>query len=250
MTAAVSNLGHPTLIDLAGLENLTTRCIALLAGRGSGKTTSLEAMTEAPCRVLAVDPVGELARRIEHREDVSLVKVPLDWRDRPKLIPRILEALRASARSRVVVVVPPGLYADTGPFVDALCQALLDALESGGLRDVVCLFEECQRYLGQSREGTSYAAIALVEMGRNWSCGVVMATQRPASAHKEALARADTFFVGRLYYPHDLNAVSDLLEAKVPDKVQRARLIQALPDMPTGHFLLSEPAHLPGANTP
>lgn len=239
--------GQPAPLSLEDLPGMNARAFGLLAGPGGGKTTALAALVFARGvrSVVAVDPAGELSRLVEDDARCVVVTVPADWREArvgdALVIPWVVGQARGGAR---VVVDLSGAYRSAPEFVDALAEALIQARPP----DLLLIVEECQRFLGQSREGLSPALLAAWEMGRNWRWGRVLATQRPASVSKEALARCDTLLLGRMQQSHDVAAVRDLLSLNIPDAKEREEVLRAMFHFSPGEFILREPETPPGVN--
>lgn len=232
----------PRVVRLGELQSLNARVIALLAGRGGGKTRAeAELMTAPGLAFCAIDPAGELGRLLASSPDVDVLEVPRNWKMRPTFIPNLIGRLRAGGK---VCLVASKMYRE----VPELVEAVVEAIWLQEVRNCVLVLEEVQRYAGQNRAGNSDAVRAAVEMGRNWACGVILATQRPASVDKEVLERADTLLLGRIQGARDADAVDDLLRMNVPNAAERASIIRAMLNLAPGTFIMRTPEHPPTVN--
>lgn len=242
MLAAASSL------DVGGMKNLNARAIGFLAGPGAGKTTALEQFFYGAhgLGVLGVDPGGELARRLEEVEGVTVVRLPVDYAS------RMVPGTKLTILAWIVAEVKRGgkVCVDTSELWGSTTEAVEDivgALWQSGARNLLLILEECQEYLGQSAS-CSQAVLRAFAIGRNKAWGRILATQRPADVDKRALERCDTLFLGRIQGYRDAAAVDGLLRVNLAGQAERQAIIHQMANLETGQFLLREPAHPPGVN--
>lgn len=250
LTVRPTILSSAQEITLGLLPGLNARAIALTAARGAGKTRALREFMKAEGAVFAIDPAGELGRLCEDDPNVEVVEVPSDFRNaalevKPGVQKPFLDWLVARMRAgRKVVCVVTEDRAQAPQFADAAVEALRRA----HVRNLLLIGEEAQRFVGQSRGEQSDNFVMAVELGRNWGWGVIVASQRPASIDKEVLARCDTLLLGRVQHPRDVAACREMLELNIQDPATLEATLRAFLDLPAGHFILREPAHLPTVN--
>lgn len=240
--------GTPRELNLSELPGLDARAVAFLAGPGGGKTTGLrEFFNVRGMGVLGIDPAGELARRLEADPHVDVLHVPKNHEGarigpaRTPLADWVVGRLRDGGR---VCVDLSRCYKDVAGITEGIVSAAWD----GRVRRVLYVFEEAQRYMGQGTGKESDACYAVYEMGRNLECGRIAATQRPAELNKRVLARCDTWFLGRVSHPRDVDAYDEALELSIPARAERQAVLREMMNLQAGHFLLRTLGHLPTVN--
>lgn len=239
--------GEPRALDVWALDGLNARAIGLLAGPGGGKTRAEAEFFHADgVGVVAFDPAGELARLVgDTHPEAFVIQVPPGWQTakigKEPLLAWLARTMKAKGK---VVFDLQSLYAGASEFIDPC----LTMLHREGVRDLVCIFEECQLYLGEGRAGFSWEACRAVEIGRNWRWGRIIATQRPADVTKRVLERCDTLLLGRIQGYRDAEAVDSLLRLNIESKSERDAVLRGMRDLAAGNFVLRAPANPPGVN--
>ena len=84
-----------------------------------------------------------------------------------------------------------------------------------------------------------------VRLGRNYSCGCLLVTQRPQSVSKEVLNQAELLILGQLVGPHERKAIQGWVveQASEREKDARAWLLE-LPSLPRGVAWVWSPSWL------
>lgn len=232
-------------LDIRSLPNLNARAFGVVAGPGGGKTTLLEQFFRVPgVGVLAFDPAGELARRVEN--EAAVIRVPLDYATREAggsglTIPEyVAKEMRKKAK----------ICLDFQDWWDSIVEpvdAITRAVYLAGAKDLLLLCEECHEYIPQDGPMSKGVAKAFAA-GRNWRWGRIAASQRPAEVNKKCLERCDTLFLGRLQGSRDALAVENLLDMNIRDKREREEVVRSMLNLDTGCFILREPRHVPTVN--
>lgn len=199
------------------IDNATQRTIAVLGGKGSGKTTLIKMFMKNVSPVLTFDPLAVIDSKEIEALRIVLKTKDLDENRIGKAIPVINQTLKAN--KNVVLSFKDMVQSEEIELANMIIPSLT-------LKHGYVFFDEIHEYVpihSQSLEVERY-----VRHCRNKDVGVLMTSQRPASVNKNTLALTDYLILFRMTWTHDIKAIKDLL-SDVIEKDEVNRIIKTLP---------------------
>lgn len=238
------------------IQRAATETYAFLARKGAGKTFAagvlVEQLLDAGVPVIIIDPIGNWGPGLRLLADGKSPGYPIPvFGGEHGDVDFDIEQGEALGQ----LVVERGLSAvidvshfrknERKRFVADFAEAFfLYAKRSANRRPRILVLEEAQLFAPQrvqkGEERMLGAIEDVVRLGRNYSIGCVMISQRPQSINKEVLNQVECLFVGQLNAAHERKAIEDwVLERKAAKGWTRD-----LPSLPVGTMIVWSPQWL------
>lgn len=228
--------------------------LSILGAKGSGKTygatRAVEALYDAGCPFLVIDPVGNwsyLRLAADGKsEGLPILIVGGDRGDMP-LVEEQMTALGAwlvEHRQSAVVDVSLVSKASRKRIAADLLESVFDHSKKAREPRQLIL-EECQllipQFVGRGDERLVGIVTEYVRIGRNYSLGVVLLSQRPQSVNKEVLNMVECLFVGQMRGAQERKAIREWV---VEQDADLAKEVNQLPKLEVGQFYCWSPSWL------
>ena len=197
------------------IENATQRTVAIMGGKGTGKTTFLKMLLKQEHKVLVFDPLNVIQGESVNAYRISIPQgYPPEFIDKVALLTNkllknndnvVISCINMIQEDEIGLaneLIPKIRYKDGYIFIDEVHE--FAPLHSGSL--------EIERFIRHCR---------------NKNIGVVMTTQRPASVKKNVLALTDYLITFRLTWTHDVEAFKKLIDNQV-DKEELHKILSEL----------------------
>lgn len=204
---------------------------AVIGGPGSGKTTYL-ASRVLERGAIGIDPVGGLRKLLQGHVSILVYD-----RHGPKEFQVLTDTL-----GRHFISGKP-LLVDSSELTQQESQDFSTDLGHwfrkhfrGGL-----LVLDEMKWLIPPAPGTSNGMSEFIAKCRNYDVGVVVTGHRPASMNKDVIGLCDTFRVGRMVHPLDLEAATKILRSQASARNLDA-LAAKLPTLEPGHWYVLQGA--------
>lgn len=207
------------LQDQIVVKNATQRTIAILGGKGAGKTTLIKMLMKDNAPVVCFDPLNVIGGDYLDGYKITLNVKDID----EERITAMMKPINKSLRSGKNVVFS---FKDMVQSEEIeLANMIIPKLNLKGGYVFVDEVHEFVPIHSQSLEMERYCRHC-----RNKDVGFLMTSQRAASVNKNTLALTDYLIVLRTTWTHDLKAIEDLLKAILP-RDQVKKIISTLPNL-------------------
>lgn len=213
---------NQTTVDLQGqitIENATQRTVAILGGKGAGKTTLIKMLMRVCNPVLCFDPLNVIGDDDLEGFKVKLYTKDIDEERVKKLMKVVNEILR---KEKNVVLSFVNMVQEEEIELANMIIPLITLKHGFVFVDEVHEFVPIH---SQSLEMERFCRHC-----RNRDIGFLMTSQRAAAVNKNTLALTDYLVVLRSTWTHDLKAISDLLKAILP-KDEVNKIVSDLPSL-------------------
>jgi len=214
-------------------ELLSNHTIALMGGKGSGKTTFLvlEGLKQAiNNKTILIDCAGIIST-----EKLALVGIKTKIRLIPITAKNLLSLENKKNLKRFLKFIYKGVNTLT------ILRLELTSKESADFFNIVSpyflkvgnlnlLIDESQEVLPQNTLATYSSELErLIRIGRNYHVRVFLASHRPQYVNKRVLGLVDTFYFGRLTYMNDIKVLADIIGLSGAETIRKfTRSIKAL----------------------
>jgi len=204
------------------IHNATQRTVAVIGGKGTGKTTLLKMLLDTEKPVLCFDPLNVIKGKNINAYRINL-KVKDIEEDRIKLMMKVVnDSLKKD--QNIILSFNNMITSEEIALSDLVLPKLT-------FRNGYVFFDEIHEFVPQ--HSSSLETERYIRHCRNKDVGVIMTSQRPALVNKNVLALSDYVILFRLTWTHDIQAVKDLLK----ETCSKEELNTILKTLPTLKFM-------------
>jgi energy-coupling factor transporter ATP-binding protein EcfA2 len=190
------------------IENLTQRTIAVIGGKGTGKTQTLKMLSVvSPVKTVTFDLLNVIHEIDGHKKIIVRNKNINDG----IAFAKILNKLKYE---KLIISFDNFIQKDMIIFIN-------DLFKEWYYKDGLIIMDEVHEITPEMNMGGSYSDEfeRAVRHWRNKNVGFIFSTQRPAFTSKKVLGLIDYLILYRLTYTNDIEAVRKLISGMIPKKV-------------------------------